>query len=409
MLNWLFIDMNSFFASAEQHLRVELRGRPVGVAPTETEATCCIAASVEAKRHGVRTGTPIYEARRMCPGIAIVTARPAVYTRLHRDILRAVDRCAPVDTVYSIDEWAIRLLGCQRDADVASALAVDTKRAIRDHVGPCLPASAGIASTRLLAKIACEMHKPDGLTVLHDADLPQRIRELALTDLPGIGAGMARRLVARDIVTVPQLWSLSKSRMREIWGGVPGERYWAALHGIDEPDAPTRRSTMGHAHVLAPDRRSDAGAHGVMTRLIHKLGGRLRQHGYYAHCLHASARYVGGHRWADRIELPGCRDTQTLLQHFQMLWVRRPLRFRDGHAGPIKKVGVTVTGLTTDASTPDFLFDGAHRSDRLADAIDRVNLRWGAHTVYFGGMHDTRQKMEDKIAFGRIPDEHLRM
>src|SRR6056297_2053927 len=82
-VGWVFLDMNSFFASAEQHLRPELLGQPVGVIPMVTESTCVIAASVEAKRLGVRTGTSVPEARRLCPQIRLVKARPETYVRLH--------------------------------------------------------------------------------------------------------------------------------------------------------------------------------------------------------------------------------------------------------------------------------------------------------------------------------------
>src|SRR5271154_2905282 len=103
-MNWLFIDMNSYFASVEQHLRPELRGRAVAVIPVESEHTCVIAASYDAKIHGVKTGTRVSDARRLCPGITIVKARPDIYVQVHHAILRSVDKCAPIHKVYSIDE-----------------------------------------------------------------------------------------------------------------------------------------------------------------------------------------------------------------------------------------------------------------------------------------------------------------
>ena len=105
----LFVDMDSFFASAEQHLRPELRGRPVGVVPVSAETTCFIAASVEAKRSGVRTGTPVSEGRRRCPGLRVVMARPHEYVELHRRIVAAVGGVLPVEAVESIDEMNCRL------------------------------------------------------------------------------------------------------------------------------------------------------------------------------------------------------------------------------------------------------------------------------------------------------------
>src|SRR5262249_16403750 len=104
-MNWMLMDMDSYFASVEQYLRPELRGRCVGGIPVETDSTCVVAASYDAKRFGVKVGTGVREARRLCPGLLLVKARPDVYVRVHRRILRSVDRCAEVHRVYSIDEW----------------------------------------------------------------------------------------------------------------------------------------------------------------------------------------------------------------------------------------------------------------------------------------------------------------
>lgn len=404
MLRWLFLDMNSFFASVEQHDRPELRGRPVAVIPTETEHTCCIAASYDAKRRGVTVGTMVRDARKLCPGIAIVKARPDFYVDMHKRLMKITERHAPITKRYSIDEWAIRLVGREHAPDAA----LDIGRAIKDdfrRFGPCLTCSVGIAPTRLLAKIACELRKPDGLTVLDTADLPDALEHLDLTDLPGISRGMLARLHRHGVRTIRQLWDLSKPMARQAWGSVQGEHWWLGFHGIDAPEVKTHRSSMSHAHVLPPEFRSDRGAHGIMTRLLHKAAARLRYHGYFAHGLHASVRYEADHRWSDGIDLPACQDTRTVLQHFQRLWDRRPDVFSSGQAGAPKHVSIALTGLTADSQTTPILFPQATRDRRLAAAMDQLNRSFGTHTVYFAGMHHFRHPMDDKIAFGRVPDE----
>ena len=114
LLNWLFVDLNSYFASVEQQVRPELRGRPVGVVPMMADTTCCIAASYEAKAFGVRTGTIVADARRMCPEIVFVEGRHEIYTEYHHRIVEAVESCVPVTAVCSIDEMACRLIGRER-------------------------------------------------------------------------------------------------------------------------------------------------------------------------------------------------------------------------------------------------------------------------------------------------------
>lgn len=419
-LRWLMVDMNSYFAAVEQQFRPELRGRPVGVLPVETEHTCCIAASAEAKAHGVKTGTRVPDARRLCPGITLVKARPDFYVKVHRDILAAVDTEAPIHEVVSIDEFTVRLGRGQRDDASAAALAKRIKRAIAGGVGERLRCSVGIAPTVLLAKIASNLEKPDGLTVLHARDVTERLADWKLTDLTGVSHGMAARLHRAGVHDVPALWNLSPADARRIWGGEPGLRYWYALHGHDCPPAATHRHSLGHGHVLPGNLRNPRDARGVMVRLLHKAAHRLRHEGYVAHRLVASIRYepprhpqrAGSDRrgeagavWHDEIALPGCRDTLTIVQHFARLWDRRPPGFCSDHIGRPKKVSVTLTGLEPHASATGSLFQPQAHRDRLGDVFDRVNTRFGPHMLHLAAMHHTRHAMDDKIAFGRVPDE----
>ena len=109
-LRWLYVDFNSYFASVEQQMNPALRGKPVAVVPVETDSTCAIAASYEAKAYGVKTGTPIYEARKMCPGLICVLGRHQHYVAYHDRLVKEVDRHIQVTAVCSIDEMACRLM-----------------------------------------------------------------------------------------------------------------------------------------------------------------------------------------------------------------------------------------------------------------------------------------------------------
>ena len=165
-LNWLFVDLNSYFASVEQEVRPELRGRPVAVVPMMADTTCCIAASYEAKAFGVKTGTIVADAKRMCPGIVLVEGRHELYVEYHHRIVEAVESCLPVTAVLSIDEMACRLMGRERPLLAALELGRKVKARIRERVGPMLRSSVGLATNRYLAKVASDMEKPDGLVAL---------------------------------------------------------------------------------------------------------------------------------------------------------------------------------------------------------------------------------------------------
>ncbi len=173
VVNWLFVDLNSYFASVEQQDRPELRGKPVGVVPMLADTTCCIAASYEAKAFGVRTGTIVADAKRMCPGIVLVEGRHELYVEYHHRVVEAVESCLPVTAVCSIDEMACRLIGRERPLLAAIELARKVKARIRERVGQMLRSSVGLATNRYLAKVASDMEKPDGLVALPLDILPR--------------------------------------------------------------------------------------------------------------------------------------------------------------------------------------------------------------------------------------------
>ncbi|MEX0643114.1 MAG: hypothetical protein WD468_10460, partial [Pirellulales bacterium] len=252
-LRYLFADMNSFFASVEQQDRPALRGQPVGVVPVLADTTCCIAASYEAKSYGIKTGTSVREARQRCPHVHLIEARVRLYVEYHHRVVEAVESCLHVDEISSIDEMYGRLLGTEQAPERAASIAFAVKDAIRKAAGPCIRCSIGLAPNPWLAKVASDMNKPDGLTMLLPEQLPEAICHLKLTDLPGIASNMERRLHAAGITTVMQLCHASEANLSEAWASKAlGSIWWAQLRGHDLPHRATRRQTVGHSHVLPP-------------------------------------------------------------------------------------------------------------------------------------------------------------
>ena len=196
-VQWLFLDLNAFFASCEQQDNPALRGQPIIVVQTLTNSACAIAASYEAKRLGITTGTLVREAKQICPAVIPVQARHRLYTEYHERMLAAVDTCVPVEKVMSIDEVACRLMGDQRQVPVARALALKLKQALREQVGECLTCSIGIAPNVFLGKVGSDLQKPDGLVVITKENLPEVLLRLELQDIYGIGKRMEERLQPR--------------------------------------------------------------------------------------------------------------------------------------------------------------------------------------------------------------------
>lgn len=410
-LRALVVDFNSFFASVEQQERPELRGLPVGIVPVMAETTGCIAMSIEAKKFGVKRGMRVAEARRACPGIRIVESRPGVYIDWHRRLVEIIESCIHVDKVQSIDEVTCGLRGAWAEPAKAVSIAKKIKSEIAKRAGGRLLSSIGIAPNWLLAKVASDMQKPDGLVVLNDddGDIPAKLLHLKPSDISGIGRGMDERLRARGVETVAALYALSLREMRAVWGGVVGERMWRLLHCEDVP-LPEHESdkSIGHGHVLPPELRKNDAALAVLHRLLQKAAMRLRDSGLYAGGLQVYAAHGDGTSWSDELHFNETRDTLALTHVLARLWERRLASARDAKKPPVR-IGVMLFRLLrAEAHTPDLFEAQSERTrGRLLDAMDEINRVLGKNTVYFGGAHGATAEAPMRIAFTRIPKPEI--
>lgn len=409
-VNWLFLDLNSFFASCEQQERPELRGRPIIVTPMATDSTCAIAASYEAKAFGIKTGTPVWEAKRMCPGLVAVLARHRVYLDYHHRVIAAVESCLPVTKPLSIDEMACRLMGREREVGQARALALLVKRAILEQVGARMTCSVGLAPSVFLGKIASDMQKPDGLVVIRRRDLPEILYPLALRDLYGIGRGMERRLRGFGITSVEALMQVPRARLRQVWGGVQGVLYYELLHGADlQPPSSPETHSISHQHVLEPELRTMAGAREFSRHLAAKAAERLRHKGYYCRRLGVGVSAEkrtwepmgDGESWGNETGFRETQSTEFLLERLGVLWRACP-RLQP------KAVWVVLSGLVpAERHQPDLFAQEdpvAQRRERLSPLLDQINQRYGRGAIGFGVSPEAARRFSGHAAFARVPE-----
>lgn len=408
-LRWLYVDFNSYFASVEQQLRPELRHKPIAVVPVETDATCAIAASYEAKAFGIKTGTPIWEAKKRCPEIVCVLADHERYLDYHHRILEEVNNHIPVTMVCSIDEVACRMM--ENEMPRAVEIAQSIKRGLAANVGEYIRCSIGIAPNRYLAKVATDLQKPDGLTLLPAEEAPARLAHLALRDLPGIGYNMERRLNREGLYHIAQLWPLNAQQMRKVWGSVWGEKMWYCLRGVEVPEEETTKSTIGHSHVLAPELREPTKAKYVARRLTLKVASRLRRMGYYASSFHLSIRIENGPRLEEKLRFHRAQDSITLLRLLDQTWEALLLQSKGSR---IKKISVSVYGLQAAHDIQQELFDELpqtelqyrRRAERMSHALDSINTKYGRDSILIGMLPSQGRTFSGtKIAFTRIPDK----
>ncbi|MFL6546581.1 MAG: hypothetical protein ACJ8LM_15575, partial [Candidatus Udaeobacter sp.] len=311
----------------------------------------------------------------------------------HR-IREAIETCIPIEAVMSIDEAACKLDSVQTEPRIAKALALSVKAAIRYKAGAALLCSVGVAANRLLAKLACDMEKPDGLTILLPENMPRAILHLKLDDIAGIGPNMLVRLNQAGILNMRQLWEADAEALNRVWGGINGVRFHSLLHGVDVPNVQTKSRSMGHQHVLAPEERTLEKATPIIRQLCTRVAQRLRSEEFYCRKLALDIRWTnnfGNH--ADERRFKETQDTRFLLEILMELWTRAP------KLKPLR-VGVALGDLTLRGVHQPDLFEQP-KDGKLTGAIDKVNAKFGRGMVSFGTMAPL---MTSKIAFQRVPN-----
>lgn len=389
----LFLDMDSFFASVEQQVQPTLRGQPIGVAPYCGNTGCIIAASREAKKIGIKTGTLVGEAKKICPNIKILESRPALYMLYHQEIVKVLGKITPFYKILSIDEMTLELEPRERYPDKAQTVAARLKDEIRQNIGDYLTCSIGVGPNQFLAKVAGEFKKPDGFYCVSLNELPNFYPGLKLLDLPGINFQMQIHLNQIGINTPLEFFQTPLSQLTQTFGHF-GRVWYFRLRGWETDDFASPTKTIGHSYVLAPQFRNPEAAKKVLLKLAAKIGYRLRKRRLTATGLSLGVRFLGNGFKRAYLRCESFSDTHTLtrlsLNLFSKIhFVSQPLTLY-----------LTAFGLNHGKNQPP-LFPGELKKINLSRAIDKINDKYGASTIQNGTIIDTEEAAPDRIPFGQ--------
>ena len=404
----LYIDFDAFFANVERQLDSTLRTRPVGVTALNSEYSALITCCYNAKAAGIKRGMRVIDAREICPDIAIRQARPDVYVDIHNQIRETVNQYVPIAKVWSIDEVECQLIGSERRTPID--LANRIRKGLAQDIGSFITPSIGLGPNQFLAKVAAEMNKPYGLTLLHPDELPGPLLELSLRDLPGISGNMETRLHAAGIMNILDLWNIGPKHARKIWGNVEGERLWSQLHGHRVQRPPTQKRMFGHSRVLSGEFKDPHRAVDCLHLLTVKAAFRLRRAGFLAGALSISIRPTQKPRWHGERRFAPVGDDFTFVRHMHELYKDGLTAL--GHPQRLKSTSIMLHGLVRPQDLAYDMFQNpsyASRQesfDKLMHVIDTLNMKHGQALVHVG----TRAKLPGgyagaKIAFGRVPDK----
>jgi DNA polymerase-4 len=420
------VDMNSFFASVEQQANPFLRGRPLGVCAYLHNYGCIIAASIEAKRVGIKVGMTVERAREVCPRAVFVENDPAKYRTVSSQVFSLLATTTDRMEIYSIDEAFLDLTDWYRDpAEAAWALARIRTR-ITKEVGEWLRCSIGIAPTRFLAKTASDIEKPNGLVVITHENLDDVLSKLDLEDICGIGPRIRKRLERAELHSLLQIKSTSPANLMRLFGK-GGLFLWCKLHGMEFERVATRDETpaksFGHSYCVPRRVNHEGKLLAVLVRLTERASRRLRTERLFASRVTVMVGFRtekgprptgpfwnpirdgdGGGTETIRLEDPA-QDSFTLVatacELLGKIWNGQEVNFL---AVTLSDVGVpngqTVFSLMKPHTAQFRLLDPKrHRQQMVSTALDQVRDRYGDEAIMFGSMLSLGDEAPDRIGF----------
>jgi DNA polymerase-4 len=370
----LHADLDAFYASVEQRDDPRLHGRPVLVG-----AGVVLAASYEAKAHGVRTAMGGAQARRLCPDAIVVQPRMSAYAEASKAVYRVFEDTTPLVEGLSIDEAFLDVRGMRRLAGTPVEIAGRLRREVRERVG--LPITVGVARTKFLAKVASGVAKPDGLLVVPPDGELAFLHPLRVERLWGVGPVTAAKLRDRGITTVGQVAELAEAALVSMLGRASGRHLHALAHNRDPRPVQMRRrrGSIGSQRALGRSPRSHDAVDAILIGLVDRVCRRMRAAHRVGRTVVLRLRFDDFSRATRSHTLPhATAETWPILATARgLLATGAPLIERRG----LTLVGVAVANLEDDRFVQLTLpYDRRSRA-ALDAALDEVRDRFGSTAI----------------------------
>ncbi len=379
---FLHVDMDAFFASVEQHDNPELRGKPVVVGAAGDQRGVVAAASYEAREFGIHSAMPSREAARRCPHAIFVPPNGKRYSQVSRQIFGIFERYTPLVEPLSVDEAFLDVTGSEKLFGSGVEIAEQIREAIRAETG--LTASVGIAPNKFLAKLASDMDKPDGVTVVpfDREQIVQFLAPLPVGRIWGVGAVTQQRLEDVGIQTVGDLQKMSKQELTRLLGEHSAEHLRQLAYGEDAREIVTEHEekSISKEHTFPKDVTSRQELERVLLALTDEVGERLRAKERYAGVIRLKLRWQGFRTITRQRQLrPPCCDAFNLRQAALAI-------FNDESIDqPVRLIGIGVSGLCDRPPEQLGLFDDTaeerEKREVLSRSVDGLKEKFGKDAI----------------------------
>jgi DNA polymerase-4 len=394
----IFIDLNSCFATIEQQARPMLRGRPVAITNRITPNACIIAASYEAKARGIKVGMRRMEAKALCSELIFAETEPSKYIYVHQKLRSIMEDYSADVVMKSIDEGVINLAAAPPHVRTRSRheIGYEIKHRLLAEVGDWMRCNVGISSNRFLAKLAGELHKPDGLDEITAENQRAIFATLKLTDLPGINIRMEHRLNAVNIFTPLQLLDASEETLvRMVCRSIDGSKWYRRLRGVEVDDWQSDIKSVGRQYVLESKTLTRRETEARILHLAEDVGYRLRSKNLYARGV-----YVWTYGYDDVYSHRAKLTSTVFNSDADICRIARQLF--DELPSPVRIIGITLYKLQNHPEAQRVFWQPElDRRDSLCRASDAINLRFGSRTIHSADSAGT-DHVKTKIPFGSV-------
>lgn len=374
----IHLDMDAFFASVEVLDRPELRGLPVVVGGSDRGVVC--AASYEARKYGIRSALAMAMARKLCPTAIFLPVRMARYQEVSRRILDIFHAFTPLVEPLSLDEAFLDVGASQRLLGPAAEIAGQIRKLVRQKLG--LTVSAGVASSKLVAKIASDCNKPDGLTVVEAGREKEFLAPLPIDRLWGVGGATQKSLALMGVRTIGDLTRLPLPLLVARFGKSQGEHLHLAAQAVDTREVVPERQTksIGNEETFADDLRDMGRLEQELLALCVRVGRRARRHGSQGRTVTVKVKYHDFQQVSRSATLPEpVDDDRTIYSAGRDLLAKTEAGTR-----PVRLLGLSLSGLCPAGKGQPDLFGSQQTREKNRDlcrAMDTISDRYGTNSL----------------------------
>jgi DNA polymerase IV len=371
------VDMNSFYASVEAAYNPSLKGKPIAIAGNPEERKgIIITCSYEARAKGVKTTMPLWQARELCPNLIVLRPNFARYREASSNMFQILADYTPYVQPVSIDEGYMDVTENSHLGNPIELAETIQKRILNELD---LPSSIGIAPNKFLAKMASDMKKPLGITVLRKREIPTKLWPLPIHEMYGVGSKTAEKLKEINIFTIGDLAKANVYDLKTLLG-INGERLYHRANGIDprpvDPDAVSDFKSIGNSKTLPYDTTDEREIDSLLQSLSETVSARMRRKGVVAENIQLTIRYF------DRKTITRSRQLHDFVEfHDDIFRIAKELFYSNWNQKAVRLLGVTANQLVDKNELTKqldiFTFEEEVKNEKLYDVIDSLTEKYG--------------------------------